>query len=330
MNVLINGTGVAGLTLATELTRRGIKVALVDSAPAIGQGASHYAGGMLAPYCEREATEEIVLTLGLQAADWWEAALPGSVTRNGTLVLAPGRDVGDLNRFASRTRGFEWVNEEQIAALEPSLAGRFRRGLFFAQEAHLDPRQALTGLWRALLRQGVCFYLGDVPKPDASAFNIVVDCTGAAAIAHQPDLRGVRGEMIYLQTPEVSLSRPVRLLHPRHPIYIVPRADHRFMVGATMIEAEDDGPISARSLMEFLNAAYTLHPAFGEARLVETGVGIRPAFVDNIPRVVQTADGLAIAGMHRHGFLLSPAMAQNAADQIEQTVAIHQQRRLVS
>ncbi|TWD51044.1 glycine oxidase [Agrobacterium vitis] len=330
MNVLIKGTGVAGLTLATELTRRGIKVALVDSAPAIGQGASHYAGGMLAPYCEREATEEIVLTLGLQAADWWEEALPGSVTRNGTLVLAPGRDVGDLNRFASRTRGFEWVNEEQIAALEPSLAGRFRRGLFFAQEAHLDPRQALNGLWRALLRQGVSFHLGDVPTPNVSAFNIVVDCTGAAAIAQQPDLRGVRGEMIYLQTPEVTLHRPVRLLHPRHPIYIVPRADHRFMVGATMIEAEDDGPISARSLMEFLNAAYTLHPAFGEARLIETGAGIRPAFADNIPRVTETADGLAIAGMHRHGFLLSPAMARQAADRIVEMVSVHQKSRLVS
>lgn len=330
MSVLINGTGVAGLTLATELTRRGIKVALVDSAATIGQGASHYAGGMLAPYCEREATEEIVLTLGLQAADWWEAALPGSVTRNGTLVLAPSRDMGDLNRFASRTRGFEWVDEAQIAALEPALAGRFRRGLFFAQEAHLDPRQALNGLWRALLRNGVSFHLGDVPKPDVSTFSMVADCTGAAAIAQQPALRGVRGEMIYLQTPDVSLSRPIRLLHPRHPIYIVPRTNHSFMLGATMIEAEDDGPISARSLMEFLNAAYTLHPAFGEARLIETGVGIRPAFADNIPRVMETADGLAIAGMHRHGFLLSPAMAQKAADQIEQSVAALQKPRLMS
>ncbi|OLP46034.1 glycine oxidase ThiO [Rhizobium oryziradicis] len=330
MSVLIKGTGVAGLTLATELTRRGIKVALVDTASMVGQGASHYAGGMLAPYCEREAADEIVLTLGRGAADWWEAALPGSVTRNGTLVLAPSRDAGDLNRFASRTSGFEWVNETQIAALEPALAGRFRRGLFFAQEAHLDPRQALDGLWRTLLQRGVCFYLGDVPKPDFSAFDLVVDCTGAAAIEQQPGLRGVRGEMIYLRTPEVALSRPIRLLHPRHPIYIVPRANHRFMVGATMIEAEDDGPISARSLMEFLNAAYTLHPAFGEARLIETGVGTRPAFADNIPRVIETADGLAIAGMHRHGFLLSPAMARQAAERIEQTVANHQKPRLVS
>ena len=122
--------------------------------------------------------------------------------------------------------------------------------------------------------------------------------------------------MLYLQTPEIALSRPVRMLHPRHPIYVVPRNDHRFMVGATMIEAEDDGPISARSLMELLNAAYALHPAFGEARVVETGAGIRPAFTDNVPRVVDKEDGLAIAGMHRHGFLLAPAMAVQAAERL--------------
>jgi glycine oxidase len=329
MSILIKGTGVAGLTLATELTRRGLKVELVDTAPRIGQGASHYAGGMLAPYCEREAAEELVLTLGLTAADWWEAALPGAVTRKGTLVLAPTRDASDLTRFSSRTRGFEWVDEAQIAELEPALAGRFRRGLFFAQEAHLDPRLALDGLWRTLLRQGARFHLGDVERPDPAAFNMVVDCTGASALQSQPELRGVRGEMIYVQTPEVQLSRPIRLLHPRHPIYIVPRANNIFMVGATMIEADDNGPISARSLMEFLNSAYALHPAFGEARLIETGVGIRPAFADNLPRVIETPDGFAISGMHRHGFLLSPAMATQAADHIEQSFS-ETMRRLVS
>lgn len=330
MSVLIKGTGVAGLTLAMELSQRGIKVALVDINAKVGQGASHYAGGMLAPYCEREAADEAVLHLGLNAAEWWEAAVPGSVTQKGTLVLAPNRDALDLNRFASRTSGFEWVGEAQITELEPALEGRFRRGLFFPSEAHLDPRLALDGLWRALLQRGVSFHLGEVEQPNPADFDSVVDCTGAAAIETQPALRGVRGEMIYLQTPEVTLHRPVRLLHPRHPIYIVPRANNIFMVGATMIEADDNGPISARSLMEFLNSAYTLHPAFGEARLLETGVGIRPAFADNLPRVVDTPNGLAIAGMHRHGFLLSPAMAQQAADRIEQMERRGTKQRLVS
>jgi len=312
---LVKGAGVAGLSVALELLRRGEDVDIVDYQDTIGQGASHFAGGMLAPYCEREAAEEIVLTLGLDAADWWDRAVPGAVIRNGTLVVAQPRDLADLVRFASRTSGHIWLDREGLATLEPSLAGRFDKALFFENEAHLDPRRALAGLAKAIRNLGGLFHLGWGPVPKKN-YTAVLDCTGPAAIPHIPGLRGVRGEMLYLESDEVALSRPVRMLHPRHPIYVVPRDDHRFMVGATMIETEDDGPISARSLMELLNAAYALHPAFGEARVVETGVGIRPAFDDNVPRVVETDGGLAIAGMHRHGFLLAPAMAKKAASRL--------------
>jgi glycine oxidase len=129
--------------------------------------------------------------------------------------------------------------------------------------------------------------------------------------------------MLYLSTGEIKLSRPVRLLHPRIPLYIVPREPGRFMVGATMIESQDDGPISARSLMELLNAAYALHPAFGEAKIIETGTGIRPAFPDNLPGIEENGKTLHINGAHRHGFLLSPAMAQQAADIIENKEVSH-------
>ncbi|MBO9100601.1 MULTISPECIES: FAD-dependent oxidoreductase [unclassified Rhizobium] len=312
---LVRGAGVAGLTVAYELRKRGHEVDIVDCRDAAGLGASSFAGGMLAPYCEREAADESVLTLGWGAADWWSDAVPGEVVRNGTLVVAQPRDMPDLVRFASRTTGHVWVDRDGIAELEPSLGGRFEKALFFWSEAHLDPRRALTRLAEALGRGGSRFYFGASQLPERH-YTSTIDCTGPAAIPHITGLRGVRGEMLHLETEEISLSRPVRMLHPRHPIYVVPRANHRFMVGATMIETEDDGPISARSLMELLNTAYALHPAFGEARLVETGVGIRPAFSDNVPRVVETGEGLAIAGMHRHGFLLAPAMAVKAATRL--------------
>jgi glycine oxidase len=65
--------------------------------------------------------------------------------------------------------------------------------------------------------------------------------------------------------------------------------------------------------MELLNAAYSIHPVFGEAAIVETGVGIRPAFPDNLPRVERHGKTVAINGLYRHGFLLGPAMARRAA-----------------
>ncbi|MEI9402011.1 glycine oxidase ThiO [Mesorhizobium argentiipisi] len=311
MRVLIKGAGVAGLTAAFELASRGAAVTVVEIGPSLGGNASWFAGGMLAPWCERESAEQPVLDLGRDAADWWEAATPGQVTRAGTLVVAAPRDAGELERFASRAGGHRRVDEDEIALLEPDLAGRFRRGLLFPDEAHLDPRQAMAALHDRLAAIGVEFRFG-VDARQVSGFDRRIDCTGMAALDDQ--LRGVRGEMLILHTPDVSLSRPVRLLHPRFPLYVVPRTGHRFMVGATMIESQSTGPVTARSMIELLSAACALHPAFGEAGIIETGASVRPAFPDNLPRVEAHGGTVVVNGLYRHGFLLAPAMARLAAE----------------
>jgi glycine oxidase len=311
MRVLVKGAGVAGLTAAFELAARGATVTVAEIRHGLGGNASWFAGGMLAPWCERESAEQPVLDLGRDAAGWWDSVLPGQVTRAGTLVVTAPRDTGELDRFASRTSGHRRVDENEIAILEPDLAGRFRRGLLFPDEAHLDPRQAMAALHDRLAAMGVEFRFGCDAR-HVSGFDRQIDCTGIAAAVDR--LRGVRGEMLILRTPDISLSRPVRLVHPRFPLYAVPRTEHRFMIGATMIESQSAGPVTARSMMELLGAAYALHPAFGEAGIVETGVGIRPAFPDNLPRVETNGEIIAINGLYRHGFLLAPAMARQAAD----------------
>ncbi|OLP54828.1 glycine oxidase ThiO [Rhizobium rhizosphaerae] len=324
MRILVKGAGVGGLAAAFALHRAGHQVTVCEKAADFSAAASWLAGGMLAPYCERESAPERVLADGLGAADWWAQAVPGSVTRAGTLVVAPARDEGELERFARRTRGFEWLDAEGVAALEPALAGRFRRGLFFREEAHLDPRRTLLALRDRLVAEGAVIRFGmEVGEAGLSpaSHDCVVDCTGAAARGRLPGLRAVRGEMLMLETPEVTLSRPVRLLHPRHPLYVVPRAGGRFMVGATMIESETQGLVSARSVMELLNAAYALHPAFGEAHLAETGAGLRPAFADNLPAITGEGGQFQINGFYRHGFLLAPSIAEALAARLAKTPA---------
>jgi glycine oxidase len=106
----------------------------------------------------------------------------------------------------------------------------------------------------------------------------------------------------------------VRVLHPRTPVYVVPRSNGLFMVGATMIESDQATRISARSMLELLSAAYGLHPAFGEAQIMEIGTGVRPAFADNLPRIRVVGSTLYVNGLYRHGFLLAPALARRAAE----------------
>ena len=120
--------------------------------------------------------------------------------------------------------------------------------------------------------------------------------------------------MLVIHCPDVTITRPVRLLHPRIPLYIVPRGDGVYMLGATMIESEDSGRITARSMLELLSAAYALNPAFGEAEVLEVGVDLRPAFPDNLPRIRRLGGRIYANGLYRHGYLLAPALARGVAD----------------
>ena len=306
------GAGVFGLAAAIELAERGFAVTLYERNPGLGGNASWLAGGMLAPFCEGESAPASVVERGKAALDWWARHVPG-VARNGTLVVASPRDAPDLDRFALRTQGSERLGEAAIAALEPDLAGRYRKALFFPQEGHVDPRAAMNALCRALIGKGAELRFGQA-FGQGGASDVVVDCRGWAARDALPGLRGVRGEMLLVRTREVRLSRPVRLLHPRIPLYVVPRADGLFMIGATMIESAAAGGMTARSAIELLSAAFALHPAFGEAEIVEMGAGVRPAFADNEPRLVEAGGRLCLNGAYRHGFLLAPDMARQAAD----------------
>lgn len=303
--VTILGGGVMGLCAATELSARGLAVTLVDPAgPAPGPHAcSWWAGGMLAPDCEGETAEEPVTRLGREAAGWW-AAQGVKVHPNGSIVVTLDRDRAELDRFARRTSGHQTLDKTALATLEPDL-DRFDTALHFTDEGHLTPRDALTTLCTQLAARGVEF---TETTPDDGAQ--VINCTGLAARAHLPDLRGVKGEMLVLRCPEIALNRPVRLLHPRFPLYITPRGDGVFMLGATQIESGERRRATVRSVVELLNAAYALHPAFAEAELVEIGADARPAFPDNLPRI-RRRDGVIYAnGLFRHGFLLAPAMAR--------------------
>jgi glycine oxidase len=312
VQVTVIGAGVAGLCCALELAERGAAVEVLERSERLGAGCSWYAGGMLAPWCECENSGPLIAELGVEGLEWWRAHFAGTHV-SGTLLVAHGRDAAELTQFARRTARFERVDAHGIAALEPELAGRFDHGLYFAEEGHLDPRAALAALAGRLDAIGVRIRYGVSVSDAMLTGRVLLDCTGLAARDELTDLRGVRGEMVLLRSHDISLSRPVRLLHPRLPVYVVPRGEGLFMVGATMIESDADGAASARSILELLSAAYALHPAFGEAQVLEIGAGVRPAFADNLPRLCRSGDTLYVNGLYRHGFLLAPPLAHRAA-----------------
>ena len=125
------------------------------------------------------------------------------------------------------------------------------------------------------------------------------------------NLRGVRGETLHVETKEIHLQRPVRLMHPRYQLYVVPKPNHRFIIGATQIESEDHSPVTIQSNLELSSALYTLSPAFAEARIIEMDTNLRPAFMNNLPKVTINEGLITANGLFRHGYLLAPAVVEN-------------------
>jgi glycine oxidase len=315
--VSIIGAGVAGAWHALLFAQAGHAVTLHERSSAeMMRSTSHWAGGMLAPYCESEVSEPVISRLGLASLDLWRRELP-ETPFNGSLVVAHARDRADYERFARRTSGHQRLDAAQLAELEPSLEGRFREGLFYPTEGHVEPRRVLPQLHQRIVEAGGTIrFDSDVSRDDLDG--LVIDCRGLEARDVEPGLRGVKGEMILIETDEVSLARPVRLMHPRWPLYVIPRENNLFMLGATSLEAEDTG-VSLRSALELLGAAYSVHPAFGEARILEFGSGLRPAYPDNLPRITVAGDNeIRVNGLYRHGFLIAPGLAQATLNYVAQ------------
>lgn len=314
------GAGILGLWQALTLARAGHHVRLIEATQTpFAATQSRYAGAMLAPYCEGEAAELVVREAGIQGLALWRAEYPALVNA-GTLVLAQPRDRSELARFARLAPGHEAVGAERVAELEPDLGTRFGGGLYFADEAHMATPAAMQHLLDRAREAGAEIRLGERWESPGAA-DLVVDCRGLGARAELPTLRGVRGERMLVRARDVELNRPVRLLHPRYPLYIVPWGGGVHLVGATVIESEDDSAMTMRSALELLGMAYALSPAFGEAEILELSAGVRPAFPDNVPRAIVQGRHIHVNGAYRHGFLLSPVLARAVCDFVDTGLA---------
>lgn len=320
-----------GRLLAVELARQGHQVATYDAgSPAAESSAATVAAAMLAPLAESAITEPGVVRMGHHALTRWPQLLAGLAEpvffqQAGTLIVWHRQDAAEaqrLTRLLQATQhtvaelpAMQKLDSQSLAQTEPALAQRFAQGLYLPGEGQLDNRQLLAALvvemqrlcvrahWHAP-RSPADFTPGTPGQPDW-----VLDCRGLGARPDWTALRGVRGEVARIHAPDVTLQRPTRLVHPRYPIYVAPKQDHVFVVGATEIESDDLSPASVRSTLELLSAVYAIHPGFAEGRILELATQCRPTLPDNLPAIRQPRERvLEINGLYRHGFMIAPAM----------------------
>ncbi|HEY0955405.1 MAG TPA: FAD-dependent oxidoreductase [Roseateles sp.] len=327
-SIAIAGAGVMGRLLAWQLARAGNRVTVADPAagPAEPGAAAFTAAGMLSPLAEQEHAEADVVALGWRSLALWPAIAaalgqPGLVRTEGSLLLAHGGDTGTAQRVLARLGdGPEALNPAALQMLEPALAPDLK-AWWLPGEGQLLPRELLQAfveqtpevdwLWgcRATSVQPHRVVLDDGRRLDA---DLTIDARGLGARPELPALRGVRGEILWLHAPGVALNRPVRLLHPRHRVYLAPRPGDLIVVGASEVESEDRSPVSLRSAVELMAAAHSVLPVLAEARIVHLETNLRPALPDHRPCLVHEPGLLRINGLFRHGWLLAPALAEQA------------------
>jgi glycine oxidase len=311
--------------------------------PYVPTAAGFTAAGMLSPLAELDNAEPALAALGWRSIALWRAitqalpARPGFWSR-GSLLVAHRPDLGSarrvLDRLQAATATAEWraaspaegvqpLDPAALRALEPSVQGPAHAWLL-PGEGQIDTVATLLALhgassavdWHWATRVmavqagagGATLALAD---GRVLGFDVVIDVRGAGARPELP-VRGVRGEVVWLHAPAHGLTRPVRLLHPRHRVYVVPRSPQDVLVGASEVESEDRSPVSLRSATELMAAAHSVMPALAEARILKLDVNLRPALPDNNPRVEWSGRRLAINGLFRHGWLLAPALVEQA------------------
>ncbi|CAM2780146.1 thiamine biosynthesis oxidoreductase ThiO [Legionella steigerwaltii] len=329
-NAAVVGAGIMGCLLALRLQNEGWQVTLFE-AEASFNNCSYAAAGLLAPLSELDKAEHVIFTLGMESVDTLWKSILNQLTeavyfrQKGSLVVHHPQDKAEWQQFSTRIVNklsdscYQLLTQDTLCQLEPEL-NQFKVGYYFPKEAQLDNQTLLLALKKHLCQQGVVWrdqtfvsyiHSGKVETGTESyLFDFVFDCRGIGAKSTFTQLRGLRGELIWLHAPEVQLQRPIRFLHPRYNIYIAPRPNSYYLIGASELEAEDSSPISVRTTLELLTAAYYVHRGFAEARIIKTVTHCRPTLIHHQPRIKYAKRLIAVNGLYRHGFLIAPALVE--------------------
>jgi glycine oxidase len=334
-DVLIVGGGMVGLAVAHRAAQRGAAVTVLDAGL---PGAYHVAAGMLAPVTEAEHGDEDVLRLHLESAERYPAfaaELGVPLHEAGTLAVARDRDEAEeldrLHAFRRRLGlAVDRLRPSEARRREPALAPTVRLALDVPGDRSVDPRALVAALRERVrprtARVGALLTEGDratgVRLDDGEIVRAgrVVLAAGAwlSELAGLPEparvpVRPVKGQVLRLRDPNGPglVERSIRTRHA----YLVPRADGRYVLGATMEERGWDAAVTAGGVFDLLRDLSEVVPGLLELELEESLAGFRPATPDNAPALGPGAlDGLVWATGHfRNGVLLAPVTADLVA-----------------
>ncbi|ASG67664.1 glycine oxidase ThiO [Francisella halioticida] len=348
-NVAVLGSGVMGRALAITLAENypSLGIDIYDKNSSYKRSCSYCAGGMLSPLSELISCEKHTYEIGYNSFDLWSklndfinnylSTTINFVKKSHTYVIAYNHDKQELD-LAIRNINL------RVDKLSKSLYQKAQLDFdvcdkqdVFCNEQELNLSSTINDsvikLNEALVNVATFLKLSDqffekykniktfrLSKEDFCTNNLgknyqqVFDCTGFPN-PQLSTLYGVRGEALIVRNTSIKLNSVIRLLHPRHSIYLIPRGNGIFYIGATSVEAEDYSRISVQGALELLSSLMVIDKRFAEARIIKTLTNVRPVSINDKPILENVGNITYLNGLSRHGYLFAPALANEAIQQ---------------
>ena len=341
-DVIIVGAGVIGGSIAWRLAQGGLRVALLDAAR-MGAEASSAGAGMLAPGGEIEsrspwndfALESLRLyadfVLELESA----TGCPIDYRRSGAVEIALTDEEWSALKARARVQAGLGIpscpfSRDEVPLLRTEVAG----GLFYPEDALVDPRDLMSALRVACERSGVEIREGirviEI-RPKADSVQVISSAkvleAGAAVLAagawssliaaggvRLPRAFPVRGHLMGFQLEPGSLGPILRRGHT----YLLQRAGGFTVAGTSSEDVGFDRHLDPQILADIHQRAAELVPALSSRTADERWLGFRPGIEADGPaigRAGQTALWLAY-GHYRNGILMAPATAARVGAEI--------------
>lgn len=357
LDVAIAGGGLIGGSIAFELARAGLRVAVFDQAEP-GREASWAGAGIISPAPESPAGIPMValgkasLALYPQFVEAVEEACGHSVgfRPRGTLQAIFSRDAArELSTLIALHHGLglkaEPLRAEDARELEPALSPEIEAAVLRPDEASVDNRELTRGVLQASQAGGAEIFSG---QPVQSIWREGERCAGivlrdekvaarwtiVAAGCFSSKIKGsetyvpvrpAKGQMAAFRSAQVRIERVLWSDN----IYLVPRNDGRILAGATVEYVGFGKEVTPGGMEKVFSGAIELAPELADARIEETWAGLRPDSPDHLPILGPTdLEGLLIATGHfRNGISLAPITARLIREWItEQRISVDWER----
>ncbi len=346
MKIAIIGAGVLGRLSALKMISLSHDITVFE-ADSFDQphGAAAISAGLISPISESVHTTATAVKLGFDACAKWPGILKELreldplhaqifYRQSGTFAVSFPEDepfLADLklklkSSLPDHKQDIKMLYNDEVSDQEPYLS-RFETAIWIKNEANICNRQFLESSTRAIRAHGsVVDYwpLEGDGQELAQQYDWVIDCRGAGAVNaktfaqdEKHKLRLVRGEIFRVRTDKVKFTRPIRIIQGRFHIYVVPKPDNIFVVGASDLGDQGTGAVTVRSSLDLLTAIYALHPGFADAQIIEAIAGQRAVYDSREAEIVQHGNILCGNGLSRQGWMIGPMIVEQLLERIQ-------------